>query len=999
MSSARRLAATAVAMAAVIGAASAVAAVSAPPASAETGVSVTDVCPRPRSGESTRVNLLILLDTSGSLKTNDPANLRSAGTKDALQVVESLSSRFADADVGIEIAVDTFDQRYFRKQGWIPADGVYQRLGEAIEAIATDDGRYTDYVEALTGAWSRFAAHSDDCNLLIWFTDGEHDTASGAEGEERELSQLCSSPAMRSLREQVWVGAVQLNTADAAGSRLRYLYGEDAAGGALPCVNAVRGRIYDDFDPSSLQTVLSELISTTIGQTDESDEPGTPSPRRPAPEDFVPCTGGDGSRESPCVVAFDLAPSVESFRAFVDLTLIERGIENPDSVLVAVRSPDGSNSPSIGGDGDIRPGEQVGRYLRVDPFAFYARSNYRSDLQIVGHQVAERRVSADQWQWQWDGRWELLFFGDSPEAQSDARRVAAEVRFVTTDAPTVEPFRLDPDDALSGFVKNYPHAGQGSAGPRLDVGVESARGEPVYPTRPLVNEAPLEVSAPPDRKFEVPSFLDALVLWDAKSGGGDDASLREAVEESGGLSATARMEQEFLYGDEPVRWERRIGEYALSAVEVQRLLDKLAGRDRVRDITALLEADAVWLPSGIELGTPLVAGDKVSIPVAVSPGALAGLLTLDETSVTVLDAVSAPPDAADPPADARRPAALRIGADPWRCEVPGVPGPDGDRFTCPVPLPLRVEVGRETELAARLEVAVAEQPDAVGALLEGVWFPPGSSEGGRLSELVSEAAQQERLVQRLESARFTVEGPPPPPPPPPPVDDRLRAFWPMLGVLIGLAAAARVLVAWRLRRWDPIDSAEYATVPLHGEDDRLEAASLQSAQQREVCMDLRRRRFATDIEGIRLRSSWRPLLLGRAPAILGVSQYGDCIGPGGCGPPRRFGPCQANVGPDLMRGWVVDATPGQERLIVWDLPLDPDDADDRIRDAVRDAAQGLGLHRESHYQWGAAPDGGGPGEPPPDLSAGPGPATPRVHPPAAATPYEEADPFGRDSKE
>ena len=225
------------------------------------------------------------------------------GTRDALQVIESLSSRFSEAQ--IEVTVDTFDQDYFRQQGWIPASGVYERLGDAIEDIASDDGRYTDYVRALEGAWSRFAARADDCNLLIWFTDGEHATASDAEGEQRELLQLCSSPQMQSLRDHVWVGAVQLNTRDLE-SRLRYLYGEDdPSAGALECVNPLRGRVYDDFDPGGLNRVLRELIERSNPFPDAEPLPGEDG-RPPSPEDFEPCTGGDGSRERPCVVTFDL---------------------------------------------------------------------------------------------------------------------------------------------------------------------------------------------------------------------------------------------------------------------------------------------------------------------------------------------------------------------------------------------------------------------------------------------------------------------------------------------------------------------------------------------------------------------------------------------------------------------------------------------------------------------------------------------------------------------
>ena len=188
----RRLAAL-LAVAAI--AAMPVAVLAASPASAETGVDVQDVCSATVGDGALRINLLILLDTSGSLRTTDPDNLRSAGTRDALQVVESLSLSYSD-HANIEVALDTFDARYSRQEGWYPASEIYSRVGTSIGAIATDAGQYTDYGAALTGAWGRFATRADDCNLLIWFTDGQHATEADEAGEQRELFELCSSPEM-----------------------------------------------------------------------------------------------------------------------------------------------------------------------------------------------------------------------------------------------------------------------------------------------------------------------------------------------------------------------------------------------------------------------------------------------------------------------------------------------------------------------------------------------------------------------------------------------------------------------------------------------------------------------------------------------------------------------------------------------------------------------------------------------------------------------------------
>lgn len=1133
----RPLAAAAAAAAALVGAATAVGMLPASPASAETGVSVSDVCPDTR-GESPRINLLILLDTSASLRENDPANLRSAGTRDALQVIESLSSRFSEAQ--IEVTVDTFDQDYFRQQGWIPASGVYERLGDAIEDIASDDGRYTDYVKALEGAWSRFAARADDCNLLIWFTDGEHATASDAEGEQRELLQLCSSSQMQSLRDHVWVGAVQLNTGHLE-SRLRYLYGEDdPSAGALECVNPLRGRVYDDFDPGGLNRVLRELIERSIPIEDEEPLPGEDG-RPPSPEDFEPCTGGDGSRERPCVVTFDLEAGTESFRAFVDLTFIERGIENPDSVLVSVQSPDGTDSLSIGGSGDIRPGEHPGQYLRVDPFGFQARSQYPSDLHIVGHQAAEVLVDAGQWNWRWQGTWQLRFFGDTADAQADARKAAAVVRFQTTDRPSVDSLGIDSHCTLSGFVFNYPQ--QQYEDIELRVRLDAADGVPVYATRLSITEEPLAV-ADDNRRFELPGFLDRLVAWDAPQHGGNDRNLREAILERGGLAAVAVLSQRFQYAGVPekLKWERDIGRLDLTDGQLAQLSGLLDGIGVDHLFCLPPDPGVQWLPTDLALGDPEHSWGEASFAVTALPGELPATLSLDVGGIGIIG-----PDAGGQ-ADAAAPSAARITANSWGCEVPDATSVDG-RFTCPEPISVRIDSepplrptllvrlplsvveqsgsagallerlgyapdsrdyqlrldaladalerqrrleeldgpvpadidpatdwlptdlelfkqrsvrdedivddtlsievdaipgtlpatllldgvrilegadetpsdwagwtcevpdaaggsepficpepiavnlpsGPHAELSVQTTLCVAEQPGSADALLERSGYQPGAPDYRRLQGLIAEALNLERGCVPLEETEREQE---------PAARDKLREFWPMLAALVAAALAARVFVAWRLRPWRPIDSPDFVAIPLHTEDSLEHAPDLASTR-RDICMDLTKRRASADIGGVRLRSVWLPLLLGGRPRLWASSTSGDCIGPKGCAP-SRDGHCRANVGPDPSGGWTIEAADDEERLIVWDLPADHQEAQDRLDDAAREAAPRLRAHRESHRAASTASEAAAagkgdrmPGESPADVDE----TGPESDDPFAGDDPDDndhgTDPFGR----
>ena len=743
----RRLAASVAAAAALVSAAPAVGVLPTSPANAETGVSPAEVCPATESGQSPRINMLILLDTSGSLRTNDPDNLRSRGTRDAIQVIDSLSREFSEAQ--IEVTVDTFDERYFRQRGWLPTEGIYERLGNAVEAIATEDGSFTDYVEALTGAWSRFATRAGDCNLLIWFTDGEHNTAADAEGEQRELVALCSSPEMQSLRDHVWVGAVQLNTGESQSSRLRYLYGEDdPSGSGLECVNPLRGRVYDDFDPEGLHLVLKDLIAASLGEKRFEQEegllPGEGNVRPPITE-FEQCSGGDGSRERPCVVAFDLESGTESFRAFVDLTFIERGIENADSVLVAVQSPDGTISPSIGGSGDIRPGEHSGDYLRVDPFGFYTRSQYPSDLQIVGHQAAEELADPRQWDWQWQGSWQLRFFGDTADARADARKAAAVVRFQTTDRPSVDSLGFDPHCTLSGFVFNFPQAEYESV--ELRVRLDAADGEPVYSTRPSLTEDPLEV-ADGNRRFELSRFFDRLVAWDTPEHGGNGRNLSEAIHQRGGLAAVAVLSQRFEYGGVPdkLRWERDIGRLDLNEGQLAQLGSLLAGTGADHLFCLPPDPTVRWLPTDVSLDDPRHGWDGASFAVTAVPGELPATLSLDVEGVEIVA-----PDAAAQ-ADAPAPSAVRVEVSSWACEVPAAAGGRDGPFTCPEPISLLIdsELPLRPTLLLRPPLQVREQAGSATALLERLGYPPNSRDYQLRLDALTDALGRERRLEELE---------------------------------------------------------------------------------------------------------------------------------------------------------------------------------------------------------------------------------------------------------
>ena len=129
------------------------------------------------SGQKDVVNVLFLIDESGSLKWNDEQNLRVQGLKASLDefariatyrpyfTINRAFTKFAD-DFSIvegmgwrELNEDTLKS----DKAWIESDVPEMKTGGS-----------TDYAKALEGAFNFFKPQvtQNSCNILVWFTDG-----------------------------------------------------------------------------------------------------------------------------------------------------------------------------------------------------------------------------------------------------------------------------------------------------------------------------------------------------------------------------------------------------------------------------------------------------------------------------------------------------------------------------------------------------------------------------------------------------------------------------------------------------------------------------------------------------------------------------------------------------------------------------------------------------------------------------------------------------------
>ncbi|MGH8947329.1 MAG: hypothetical protein ACRDXF_00615, partial [Acidimicrobiia bacterium] len=122
--------------------------------------------------ENATVRVLLLIDQSGSLARTDPDDQRLTGARAVVRSYASLAGRVQQ----VEIQVAGFGEDY-RPGEWQVLD--QDSLGSALETVdavgSVEDQFHTDYVYALDGAASAFEGSAATCQILFWFTDGQHD--------------------------------------------------------------------------------------------------------------------------------------------------------------------------------------------------------------------------------------------------------------------------------------------------------------------------------------------------------------------------------------------------------------------------------------------------------------------------------------------------------------------------------------------------------------------------------------------------------------------------------------------------------------------------------------------------------------------------------------------------------------------------------------------------------------------------------------------------------
>jgi hypothetical protein len=148
------------------------------------------------SGQKDVVNVLFLIDESGSLKWNDKLNLRVEGLKASLD--EFARIKAYRPYFTINRAFTTFADSFapVAGKGWQELDeGTLKDDKEWIDSEIPKlvTGQTTDYAKALEGAYNFFKPQitRDSCNVLVWFTDGAINIAPSVESTAKGFEKIC----------------------------------------------------------------------------------------------------------------------------------------------------------------------------------------------------------------------------------------------------------------------------------------------------------------------------------------------------------------------------------------------------------------------------------------------------------------------------------------------------------------------------------------------------------------------------------------------------------------------------------------------------------------------------------------------------------------------------------------------------------------------------------------------------------------------------------------
>jgi hypothetical protein len=148
------------------------------------------------SGQKDVVNVLFLIDESGSLGWNDEKNLRVEGLKSALEQFASIAEYRPYFTVNRAFSTFAEDFKEINGKGWATLNKKSLEddknwIDSKVPGLTS--GQTTDYARALNGAYNYMKPQvtPNSCNILLWFTDGALNLGTNDGATERAFEKIC----------------------------------------------------------------------------------------------------------------------------------------------------------------------------------------------------------------------------------------------------------------------------------------------------------------------------------------------------------------------------------------------------------------------------------------------------------------------------------------------------------------------------------------------------------------------------------------------------------------------------------------------------------------------------------------------------------------------------------------------------------------------------------------------------------------------------------------
>jgi hypothetical protein len=154
-----------------------------------------DICPGIDESKVDKVDILILLDNSKSLKSSDPKRQRFDAIEQLFKSISlGINGNNTDSKLGVDIEVMTFAQSAISLKLESVDINDPKRISDEIRENLPDDGQQggTNYINALNAARENLShpSKNGNCKFLIWFTDGSFDYANLSDKTEVENKKI-----------------------------------------------------------------------------------------------------------------------------------------------------------------------------------------------------------------------------------------------------------------------------------------------------------------------------------------------------------------------------------------------------------------------------------------------------------------------------------------------------------------------------------------------------------------------------------------------------------------------------------------------------------------------------------------------------------------------------------------------------------------------------------------------------------------------------------------